>query len=285
MRKTLLLILLASFFSISFADIGPKPSVYFRIKFDGGAVQDETFYAAMLGCYGNDSYDIEHLSNNTHIRPILRISEYDASKGCTWVPSWLAWGGECSNSRCFFDYFPPEDFRLAVYIPSINRTFITNEAVRSGYNDGFDVLLFSDGRAEIGKVSTIGGGFTGDALWYFISAFVVTITVELALSFLYIRSRKLKQTILISVAIANILSVTFLWLLFPFFQTLLSFLCCIPFIVAEGAVVIFEFFVIYLMNRKNIKPRDAFAMSLINNVATSLIWAYLLMAASLMSFL
>ena len=281
MRKALLLILLlSSFFGIAYADIGPKHNVLFHVKLDGADVQDELFYSAMLACHNVTPYEFEQIKNYTTVRhPSLLIEERDVSKGCIWYPAEHAWGGECRKSRCDFTYFPPREFRLAVHIPSINKTFLIGEARREEFNSEFDVLLSSDGRAEIKEAKSIIGGITPSSFWNFMLALAMTLILELVFSFAYIRWRKLPERILISVAFANILSLTLLWLFLPLITASLFLLCCFTFLFAEAGVVLFEFLIIFIMNRKRMKLIDALAMSLINNIASFLVWVLLFIAS------
>jgi len=272
MRKAVFILASLLLLTTVHADVGPKPSAAFHVKLDGVDVQDEHFYAAMLGCDNITQEKLEEVKNYTRLsHPALWIEEYDDSKLCTWYPATFAWGGDCQNSRCDFTYFLPSQFRLAVYIPSINRTFITREATRENFNSRFDVELFSDGRTEIHETN-----MTNETMTSFILALVATVIVELIFSFAYIKWRKLQERILISVVIANLVSVTLLWIALPLFEELSFLLCCLPLIFAEVLVVLLESGVIYLLNRKRIKIADAFMMSLINNLATFLIWVLLL---------
>ena len=275
MRKAVFILASLLLLTTVHADVGPKPSAAFHVKLDGVDVQDEHFYAAMLGCDNVTQEKLEEVKNYTRLsHPALWIEEYDDSKLCTWYPATFAWGGDCQNSRCDFTYFLPSDFRLAVYIPSINRTFITPEAKREDFNSKFNVELFSDGRTDIHKTS-----MTNETITSFIVALVATIIIELIFSFAYIRWRRLQKRILISVVIANLVSVTLLWIALPLFGELSFLLCCFPLVFAEALVVLLECAIIYLLNRKRIKIADAFMMSLINNLTTSMIWVLLIFAS------
>lgn len=103
-------------------------------------------------------------------------------------------------------------------------------------------------------------------------ALVITLIIELILSYLYLSFKKIKKPkdILPSVAIANIISVPILWIVVSAFLGLASF------VIMEILVVIFEAYLIHMMNKKKIKLKDSFIMSIAMNIASIIIGALLL---------
>ena len=104
------------------ADIGPKPSADIHVTLNGQDVPDSSFNAKMLTCQKEETsfYD-------RNLIPQLNISEYDSAGNCYWRPAEVAWGGDCKNSNCNFDYFLPSEFRLAVYLPSQDKVYLSAE--------------------------------------------------------------------------------------------------------------------------------------------------------------
>ncbi|MCX6776359.1 MAG: hypothetical protein NTY73_00065 [Candidatus Micrarchaeota archaeon] len=269
MRKFLFILAVLLLFNLAQADMPAPPPSTFHIIFNGSNVTDNVFYAAMLSCYSNTSFvDIKNQTAVKH--PGLLIEEYDASQNCTWYPSSEVWEEECKNSVCYFYLWraPAGDFRLVMYLPSINRTFVSSTVVHNSLSSEFLVNISSSGEVVINKVREISTSYTGyrspvdysTLLWY---ALVLTLVIELAASLIYIHVRKLDKRILWSVALVNIISVPLLW----FFLTRGDWmLFCFSLLFGEFAVFVFEALVIFLLNRKRIGIVDSFAMSFINNV-------------------
>jgi hypothetical protein len=103
-------------------------------------------------------------------------------------------------------------------------------------------------------------------------SWAITLVVELVTSFIYLHVKRLSKWVLLSVIVANIISVPLLWT-FVLGVSLLSrdmIFLILAMLFGEAMVVIFEAIVVYLLNRKTIKKSDAVAMSLLNNLASFL---------------
>jgi hypothetical protein len=120
----------------------------------------------------------------------------------------------------------------------------------------------------------------------FIPSLLITIIVELIVSYLYLRYKKQKnfKMILLSVIVANIISVSLFWLLFPPYALLFNgspptgySVYFVAIVVPELVIIAFEAVVMFLMNRKRLKFKDALVMSFLNNLATTLIWVALIL--------
>jgi len=114
-------------------------------------------------------------------------------------------------------------------------------------------------------------------------SWAITLVMELVTSFIYLHMKRLSKWVLLSVIVANIISVPLLWgfvivvtLLSPSMTTYL-----VALLIGEVGVVALEAGVILLLNRKGIKKSDAIAMSIINNVASFLTGVALAMATRL----
>lgn len=103
-------------------------------------------------------------------------------------------------------------------------------------------------------------------------SWAITLAVELVTSFIYLYVKRLSKWVLLSVILANIISVPLLWA-FVLGVGLLSLnmtFLILAMLFGEVMVVILEAIVVYLLNRKTIKKSDAVVMSLINNLASFL---------------
>ncbi|NYZ78763.1 hypothetical protein H0N99_01300 [Candidatus Micrarchaeota archaeon] len=123
----------------------------------------------------------------------------------------------------------------------------------------------------------------GLALIVLLVSWTITLAVELVTSFVYLHLKKLSKWVLLSVILANIISMPLLWgfviavtLLSPSMTTYLFAL-----LIGEVGVIVLEAVVIFLVNRKGIKKSDAVAMSVINNMASFLIGVVLVLVARL----
>ncbi|MCX6776265.1 MAG: hypothetical protein NT130_05455 [Candidatus Micrarchaeota archaeon] len=106
-------------------------------------------------------------------------------------------------------------------------------------------------------------------------AMAMTLGVELVTSFIYLHLKKISKWVLLSVILANILSVPVLWIFVAVVGSdMTSFLLALLF--GEVVVFVFEAALIFLMNKKRIKLNDAVVMSLINNLASLILGVVLI---------
>lgn len=272
MRKFLFVLAVLMLFNLAQADMPAPPPSTFHIIFNGSNVTDSVFYAATLNCYSNTS--LADIKNQTEVKnPSLFIEEYDASQNCTWYPSSEVWGEECRDSVCYFYLWraPAGDFRLVVYLPSINRTFVSSTVTRNSVSSEFLVNISSSGNVVIEKIREIPTPYYRpymppvDYSTLLEYALVLTLVIELASSLVYIHVRRLDKMVLWSVALANIISVPLLWFFLQVVGANMTLFCfCLLF--GEFAVFVFEALLIFLLNKKRIGIVDSFAMSFINNV-------------------
>ena len=210
MRKLLFALALVMLFGISYADAA-LPPMRFHVMYNGSNVNDEVVYAAVLDCYTRDA--LSTLTNYTGIQhPSLLVGEYDASRNCTWYPERGATEIDCSNGVCeFYSYTNP--FRFAVYIPSVNKTFVSGSEENT-FGD-FLFNISASGEVGISKMTprpSIMPLFPMDEFTLVGYSLALTVAVELVTSFIYLHLRKLEKGIMWSVILANIISVPLLWI-------------------------------------------------------------------------
>jgi len=241
------------------ADLGPKPTVYIDIVYNQHNISDSSFSATMLSCVPQDFAQSESKYEENLI-PQLKINEYDSSKNCYWLPDHLAWGGQCTHSSCYFDYMPPDEFKLAVFIPSINKVFITNEISRTKFDSHYKAELFSDGSAKISEISETTPVLSSDPIF----SFSITIILELLVSLIFLSARKLPKKILVYVLLANIISLPIIWFLFP----LMRLSSLVVGVISEIFAVLFETYFIYLLNKQIISLKQSFTLNILNNLVS-----------------
>jgi len=122
----------------------------------------------------------------------------------------------------------------------------------------------------------------GAALIVLLVSWAITLVMELVTSVIYLHMKRISKWVLLSIILANIVSVPLLWgfvivvtLLSPSMTTYL-----LALLIGEVGVVALEAGVILLLNRKGIKKSDAIAMSVINNVASFLLGVALAIVTS-----
>jgi len=268
------------------ADVGPKPTVDIDVVYNQQSIPDLSFSAKMLSCGPQNAAENQPKFEENELIPQLRISEYDSSKNCYWSPTWFAWGGQCSNSSCRFDYFPPDKFKLAVFIPSLNKVFITNEISRTNFNSRYKAELFPDGSAKISETTSVSdkaSSFTktfitttSGQLLPFAGALILTIILELLASLIFVSIRKLPKKILAYVLLANIISLPIVWFLFP----LIKFPAIGIIVVSEIFAILFESWFIYFLGKKIISFKQSFILSIINNLVSLVIGGLIFMSLS-----
>jgi hypothetical protein len=275
-KKLSILLIVLLFLPICiYADMGPKPSVGFDVLYMGEKIPDSKFYAEMLGCFENDPYDDGMVNFNKciyeHIDvPELNITEYDSAKDCYWCPAYLAWGGECRRSHCNFDYMPPKEFKLAVFIPSMNEVFISDEVSRVNFYSTYDVNLMAGGGITIEETTSFLRSDAGANLRYFIIALIITLILELAAAWIFLLcSKKIPKKILIFVLIANLISLPVVWFIFPLIKINMALMV----LLAEIFAVVFESYFLFLTNKK-IGLKKSFSLSIIMNLVSFLIGGF-----------
>ncbi len=265
----ILAILILSSFVI--ADLGPKPSVDIDVYYNSNKVSDASFSARMLDCVSKDEYYPKR-----NFIPQLNISEYDSEKDCNWMPSSLAWGGDCKKSKCHFSYRPPSKFKLAVYIPSLDKVFITNEISRTNFNSNYEVKLNNENVAIITETTSF---LSTDKISLFINALMITLVLELLVALIYLSIKKLSKKILVSVFIANIISLPIVWFIFPSIGNIF-----LVILLSEIFAVVFEKYFIYYSNRNLISRKKSFVMSLIMNMVSLFVGGFFLLILSSLGF-
>ncbi|RLJ06942.1 MAG: hypothetical protein DRP13_04580 [Candidatus Aenigmatarchaeota archaeon] len=266
----LLYILLLSFVS---ADIGPKPSIDIHVTLNGKDVYN--FSAVMLTC-SKKIYLPENLI------PEFNITEYDPINNCYWTPivsSSPGWGPKCQDSICHFWYFIPKKFRVALYLPEENKTYISSIIENINFRSVFEVKLSDNGGISVEEVTPFFMTYLGNNFIKFIIALFLTLILELSIVFWFFH-KKFPRKLLYTIIIVNIISVGIIWLI-PFLKlSSFSLPLIFPFssiiISSEIFVIILEWFFIYFFNKDIISIRKSLLLSVVMNLVSFLIggWIY-----------
>ena len=267
------------------ADLGPKPSTNIEVFYNGQSMSSLVFNVRILSCVSEAEAQREleawKTIGNTFI-PQLQIETFDSSKNCYWHPEIGVWGdqyGQCKNSICHFGPMEAEydtgsysvslkEFKFAVFVPSLNKTFITNSVSNRDFNSTYRAELFSDGSAKITNTTAI---FSSDKTHSFLLAFFITIILELLVSLIFVSIKKLPKRILANVLLVNMITLPIVWFLFP----LLGFSGVVVIILSEIFAFLFEAYFIYFLGKQFISFKQSAALSILNNSVSLFIGGFI----------
>ena len=229
------------------------PTGHFEITLNDKNVPDQIFYAAILKCT-EETFEF-HFKN---LIPQLNINQYDPKKNCYWKTISFE---ECSKGKCILRAFW-NNFKLAVYLPSQNKVYISDEIEKSArWNPTFKANLLSDGGIEIKEIVPI---ISGEYLIVGFIFLVFNLIVEISWAHMYISIIKIPKKMLASVLIANLISFPIMWIILYFIEPINLFIL----LVIELFVVILEGYIIYLLNKSLISLKKSFMLSFsINSIS------------------
>ena len=268
---TVLLLVSVSFLlipTLALADIGPQATANMHITYQGEEITASRFNAIMLACHKH-----EYEPRDVEVSQ-LNIKNYDSERHCYWQPTVTVFGGECKNSQCQFRAFAlmPKKFKLAVYLPSLDRVFISNPVSKKSLYSDYEVDLLSNGTINIKEVTPFLKSDVVRNVKPFIAALVVVLGVELSTGTLYLLFTKTPLKILVSIALGNLISLPLLWIVIPH----LNIKHLWPVIlIAQAFAISFESYFIYLLNRQRIALRRSFILSMLINLASCFIGGFL----------
>jgi hypothetical protein len=289
------------------ADAPPPPPFTVSATYEGQTISDQKFYAVLLTCQklGEDNtlqgrwsssefqrYYKDLQDNGEQNTPEykaytkLDISQINLTGACTWKAYFLPSPKYCTNSGCLFNYILG-DYKVATYIPSLDKTFISNDITRrySGYYGretvrSYALALDKSGGAKLAETGDTSQDYffvatttiatttydTYDVIGDFeatvISSLFITLILELLVVLVFALIKKAPKIILLGVLLGNIISVPLLWILVSHYYWLLF-----P---AEILVVIFEACLIKLFGKGKISWKMCLLISLIMNLVSFL---------------
>ena len=267
-KPTILILVILLFSLVSTlvsADLGPKPSVDIYVTLDGKSVPDATFNAKLLTCQNE-----ENQFPVRDIIPQLNVTEYDPENNCYWKPAEFAWGGECQNGTCYFTYHIPSKFRLAVYLPSQDKVYLSAEVIRENFRSTFEANLLSNGSIELQEITPFSQTKFGKNIRNFFIALILTLILELFVALIYVLSTKISKKVLISVLIANIISFPIIWFVFPLLKIIPSVM-----LLGEFFAFVFEGYFIYLFNKDILPLKKSFVLSILMNLVSWIIGGFI----------
>ena len=266
------------------ADAPPPPPFIVYVNYEGKKISDQNFYAEALKC------DKEKSNPDASIMPQFLISAYDAAKSCFWEPNFSS--DACAKSQCEFHWTLGE-FKIAVYLPSLNKTFVSNAINREylghyGYKTPsyYQIDLAKDGSAKLSESyeqtednnngnesatttselndKTLTANIADKDFTTTVTAsLLITLILELIVALVFALVKKAPKRILLGVLIGNLISVPLLWILVSrFYWTLFP---------AEILVVIFEAWLIKLFSQGKLNWKMCLLISFIMNLISFIV--------------
>jgi len=275
-EKLIILLLLFSIASgIVSADIGPKPSADIHITLNGQNILDSSFNAKMLVCQNE-----ENRPSGMDIIPQFNISDYDSADNCYWGPAGFVSGGNCHDSICHFGYFVPYQFRLAVYLPSEDKAYLSAKISKKSFTSTFEAELLPDGAISIYETTPFIQWDSTKAIGRFLIALIFTLILELIVAMVFVSIAKIPKKVLIAVLTANIISLPIVWFVFTLIMP-----DSLAILLGEVFAFVFEGYFIHLLNKKIIPLKKSFLLSAIMNIVSLIIGGFIFMLFSMMFYL
>ena len=208
----LTLMVLAFAASPAVADVGPKlpDSVVVTVTYEGEPLEDPGAVAALLSLASEQQDPI----NMAVPVPQLDTLKLVDPSGNVWTYAGYLWGGKYKNGKFRFHGFQPvggmaENVRVAVYLPSQDKTFVTDIAPTRPYLARMTADLHADGT---GTLRLNWPSALQDLP--FLQALGITLAVELLIVFVYSRRKKTPLARPLRVGIwANLLTLPVVWFL------------------------------------------------------------------------
>lgn len=254
------LLIYVSFPTDVYADMGRKPSVRFNIQKEKAPIESD-FDAVILSCDKKDTSE-EYLFHSYS-------PEYDLEKDCYWEEYFLSKGFlVCEGGTCRYNYFLniPSDIRFAIYFPDEDKTYVTKSFTVEKFDSEFDIELLENGMAIVSEKSIV---LSTANIIIGVICFVFSILCEMTIALLFLVIFKIasKVRIILTILLANFVTLAFLWLIAPSMPYGFNLLI---FLLYEVLIVSVEVAFVYLVNKKHLKLWHVFAMVGIGNAVTFL---------------
>ena len=263
------LVLLVPAFAL--ADAPPPPPFDVNFTYEGQKITDAKFYAVALQCRQEKISDIT-------VIPQLDINQPDAD--CSWFPRLSATGGFCSDSTCHFDWVYGK-FKLAVYVPNINKVFVSDVINRQYLGHygrdtqiSYDINLLKDSGVEVTDVSPpelFVDDVTGGPLLWLLAGIMVTILLESIVALVFVLLKKAPKKIFFAVLVGNILSVPFVWI-----SGIAAYSVPGILLMTEIIATAFEAWILWLFTKDKLSWKTCLLISLIMNIVSFVVGLCLL---------
>jgi hypothetical protein len=245
----------------TYADTGPHTpgELYFYVTYNNQTIT-QNFTAEILACF-----DVN----------------------CSTVDNYA----ECSQGQCFFAYYRyervPPIMKLQVNLTGDIYTSETFNYTGSEfhYESYYNIDITPNEKIFVNNTNNNGNGnnliINNDmsTLYSFVAALIITIVIELAVAFLFFKKWKIKKLKrpLLTIVVANIISVPIVWIIW---LNLLPLLGGLAILISEIFAIVFETYFFYHFNKKIVTLKKALILSLIMNIVSFVFGFFLLASVS-----
>ena len=232
-----------------YADLGPKPSMYFSLKYE---ISEDI---KLEGC---EQYQCEK-SDCSDAALLERLGPQGTNSL------------ERACQSVAYGYSPYQ--KLVLKFSDKTRESNVFKADDSLLNSDFNVIVKKDS-LEIGDNGILPALTVVPSFGAFVLAFGITIFLEMVTATAFCLILKLKLKILLSVLLGNFLTLPFVWFVFPLISSIIPWLLIL--VISEVFAVIVETFVIFLLNRKRITFIKSLILGILMNALSLVVGGYVL---------
>ena len=249
------------------------------LTYDKEKIPDNEFRAAALICSEKEVQPNPEQYRKEEIISQLKIKEYDSKANCYWQPTQTT---TCKKSECSFPFLgtSPWQTKLAIYIPSLDKVFITNTLSTAFDSHRYKVKLFSDKPLQVTENPLFKITQNKSISYPFAVGLTITLLLEMITALLFAIIIKISKKIIISVLIANLISFPIVCFVFPSLSSSYIVSAFTAFLLSEIFAIVFEASFIYHTNKKRISFKKSFLLSILINLV-SLFIGYFILASIL----
>ncbi|MDD5145697.1 MAG: hypothetical protein PHF44_02555 [Candidatus Pacebacteria bacterium] len=280
MRNKIIFILLALVLFLPrciLADAPPPPPFLVNFTYEGQKIADEKFYAVILEC--------DEGKNQIAVPiPQLNINQPNLDGNCNWLPYLLPYNSICESSQCNFRWILGS-FKIAVYIPSLDKTFVSDAITReylghygSKTQTVYDVNISKDDSVVVIENNNNGGNsiFAEEFLLPILAAFLLTFISEAVVLLIFVLVKKLPKITFLALLIGNLLSVPFVWfvnikLIFPYLL-----------LITEIVAIVFEAWLLKIFGKKMLSWKLVLLISFLMNAGSFFVGYCLIYSSNLL---
>ncbi|MBQ9424802.1 MAG: hypothetical protein IJU42_02550 [Erysipelotrichaceae bacterium] len=266
-KKSLLLLLVIGFLLLSSrplnADVGPKPSVTITVE----NAPDKSYYLALLSKeerYGPwmkidpDNLDLSG-KDEKEIEAYTFFATYKDEDGYNFLGNMS--GDMQGNNEYKWTYYPPEEFKVAIYCPDDGTFRLSKSIEREAFNSYFTVDYSADD-LNIAEDSQFLLQFL-----YFLLRVVLTVIIEFIIGHIMGFRSKLERRTIIIVNIITQVILNAMLMFFDYYAGGLLWMFMFP--IGEAAVFLIELVIYLIAFRRRKKKLKTFFYTLIANAVTA----------------
>lgn len=149
--------ILGLFMLATSADVPPPRIIHINVTYNNEII-DSVFYAQIFVCLSELTEEnvheyLEKVIEHHGIEQLI-FEEFDRDGNCYWVPVGFAWC-ESAYGKCEFEWVIEREFRLAVYVPQLDKVFVSGEmeaeniSIAEKRESFYEATLLPDGTIDM----------------------------------------------------------------------------------------------------------------------------------------